>query len=298
MIFKATPTVTAIKLHLSQTVMTSTTDITDLQTLQGQLRLKILSLYHQAHAGHIGCSLSCVDLMIAALVLRKREQDTFLLSKGHAAASLYACLNHLGEISDAELATYYHNGTTLPAHPAPNQHRGIPFATGSLGHGLPIGTGIAQAGKLLGDDSRVFVLMSDGETNEGTTWEAAHFALQHELDNLVILVDKNGLQGFGNTADVMGDTADIQTWKAIGFETVEVDGHNVDAILTTIDQLTDPAKRNGKPKVVIARTVKGKGVSYMENRLEWHYLPMTDDQYEQAKTDVNERYLLAQETQA
>lgn len=281
--------------------MNATTEITDLQTLQGQLRLKLLSLYHQAHAGHIGCSLSCVDLMIAVLILRKREQDTFLLSKGHAAASLYACLNHMGEISDDELATYYHNGTTLPAHPAPNQHRGIPFATGSLGHGLPIGTGIAQAGKLLGDDSRVFVLMSDGETNEGTTWEAAHFALQHGLDNLIILIDKNGLQGFGSTADVMGDTADVLTWKAMGFDTVEVDGHNVDEVLATLDQLTVPSNANGqpgKPKVVIAHTVKGKGVSYMENQLEWHYLPMTEAQYEQACADVNERYLLAHETQA
>ncbi|GAB4016104.1 transketolase [Spirosoma koreense] len=278
--------------------MSFSTEFTDYQTLQGQLRLKILGLYHQAHAGHIGCSLSCVDLMIATLLLRKREQDTFLLSKGHAAASLYACLNYMGEVSDAELATYYHNGTTLPAHPAPNKHRGIPFATGSLGHGLPIGVGIAHAGKLLGDDSRVFVLMSDGETNEGTTWEAAHFAIQHSLDNLIILIDKNGLQGFGQTAHVLGDTADVQTWQAMGFETVEVDGHQVDDLLSTIDRLTDPANQSGKPKLVIAHTVKGKGVSYMENRLEWHYLPMTEAQYEQARADVHERYLLAHETQA
>jgi transketolase len=227
--------------------------------------------------------------MIATLVLRKREQDTFLLSKGHAAAALYACLHHLGDISDEELATYYQNGTTLPAHPAPNKHRGIPFATGSLGHGLPIGTGIAKAGKLLGDDSKAFVLMSDGETNEGTTWEAAHFAVQHRLDNLIVLIDKNGLQGFGNTADVFGDTADARTWAAMGFETVQADGHNVDELLETIDQLT--ATPNGKPKLLIARTVKGKGVSYMENRLEWHYLPMTADQYEQACADINQRYL-------
>ena len=270
--------------------MMSITEPTDLQTLQGQLRLKLLSLYHQVHAGHIGCSLSCVDLMIATLVLRKREQDTFLLSKGHAAASLYACLNHMGELSDDILATYYQNGTTLPAHPAPNKHQGIPFATGSLGHGLPIGTGMAQAGKLLGDDSRAFVLMSDGETNEGTTWEAAHFAVQHGLDNLIVLVDKNGLQGFGETAEIMGDTASEATWKAIGFDTVVVDGHNLNELLTTVDQLT--ATPNGKPKLLIAHTVKGKGVSYMENRLEWHYLPMTAAQYEQAQADVQERYLL------
>ena len=226
--------------------------------------------------------------MIATLVLRKREQDTFLLSKGHAAASLYTCLNYLGEISDETLATYYLNGTSLPAHPAPKQHLGIPFATGSLGHGLPIGAGIAQAGKLLGDDSRVFVLMSDGETNEGTTWEAAHFAIQHGLDNLIVLIDKNGLQGFGQTADVMGDTADVQTWNAIGFDTEVVDGHTVADLVATIDRLS--ANANGKPKLLIAKTVKGKGVSYMENRLEWHYLPMTEAQYEQAHTEVSERY--------
>ncbi len=257
-------------------------------TLSGELRLKVLSLYHAANAGHIGCSLSCIDLMIATLVQRKREQDTFLLSKGHAAAALYACLNHLGEISDDELETFYKNGTTLPAHPAPNQHRGIPFATGSLGHGLPIGTGIAHAGKIIGDDSQVFVLMSDGETNEGTTWEAAHFAVQNKLDNLIVLIDKNGLQGFGNTADVMGDTASADLWRAIGFEVAEVDGHDVEQIGTIIDRLT--AVPNRKPNVIIAHTVKGKGVSYMENKLEWHYLPMTPAQYEEAMGDVKSTY--------
>ena len=269
--------------------MTSTVNITNLKTLQGQLRLTILGLYNQAHAGHIGCSLSCIDLMIATLVLRKREQDTFLLSKGHAAAALYACLNYLGEISDDVLATFYLNGTTLPAHPAPNQHSGIPFATGSLGHGLPIGTGVAMAGKLSGDNSRVFVLMSDGETNEGTTWEAAHFAVQHQLDNLIVLIDKNGLQGFGQTADVMGDSANIRVWDAIGFDTVEVDGHTIEEILATLDRLS--ANPNGKPKLLIAKTVKGKGVSYMENQLAWHYLPMTDAQYEQAVADIQQHYL-------
>jgi transketolase len=261
-----------------------------LHDLSGKLRLTILGLYHQANAGHIGCSLSCIDLMVATLVLRKRPQDTFLLSKGHAAAALYACLNHLGEISDAELATFYQNGTSLPAHPAPLQHTGIPFATGSLGHGLPIGTGIAHAGKLLGDDSTVFVLMSDGETNEGTTWEAAHFAMQHRLDNLIVLIDRNGLQGFGNVTDVLGDTADPAKWRAIGFNVIEADGHDVGELLNIVDGL-EPG--TGKPTVIVANTVKGKGVSYMENRLEWHYLPMSPDQYEQACAEVTERYELS-----
>ncbi len=252
--------------------------------LQRQLRLKVLDLYNQAHAGHIGCSLSCIDLMIATLIERKREQDTFILSKGHAAAALYTCLHYLGELTDDDLKTFYQNGTTLPAHPAPGQHKGIPFATGSLGHGLPIASGIAKANKLTGSDARVYVLLSDGETNEGTTWEAAHFALAHELDNLVMLIDKNGLQGFGNTADVLGDTASVAKWQAIGFDTVEVDGHDIGQLTATIDRLN--ASANGKPKAIIAHTIKGKGVSYMENKLEWHYLPMTPAQYDEAVADV------------
>ncbi len=273
-------------------VMTAALSSTELTALQRKLRLSVLGLYHQAHAGHIGCSLSCIDLMIAALVLRKREQDTFLLSKGHAAAALYACLHYLGDIDEAELATFYQNGTSLPAHPAPNRHRGIPFATGSLGHGLPIGVGIAKANKLKAagksDPGQLFVLMSDGETNEGTTWEAAHFAIQHELDNLVVLIDKNGLQGFDRTGNVLGDTASPAVWEAMGFDVVEVDGHDVEHLLAVLDELAD--RTNGKPKVVIAQTIKGKGVSYMEDRLEWHYLPMNETQYEQAKADVLERY--------
>lgn len=269
----------------------TTTEPVDLKGLQGSIRLRLLGLYNQAHAGHIGCSLSCVDLMLAALVLRRRPEDTFLLSKGHAAAALYTCLHQLGDLTDDDLATFYQNDTTLPAHPAPSQHVGIPFATGSLGHGLPIGTGIALANQMLNPAApgRVSVLMSDGETNEGTTWEAAHFAVQHGLNNLLVIIDKNGLQGFDSTANVLGDTADPRTWAAMGFDVAEADGHDLEALLPALDDLL--ARANGKPKVLIASTVKGKGVSYMESRLEWHYLPMNAAQYAQACTDVQERYL-------
>ncbi|MCQ9369629.1 hypothetical protein NQ036_15485, partial [Brevibacterium sp. 91QC2O2] len=128
--------------------------------ISGELRLKILGLYHQANAGHIGCSLSCIDMMISVLFLNKSPEDTFILSKGHAAAALYACLNTLGEITDEELSTFYTDGTTLPAHPAPRQYKGIPFATGSLGHGLPIATGIAHAAKISDEESYSFALLS------------------------------------------------------------------------------------------------------------------------------------------
>lgn len=259
--------------------------------ISGELRGRIIELYNSVRAGHIGCSLSCIDMMIAILFLNKEEKDTFILSKGHAAAALYICLNELGEISDTALSTYYQDGTTLPAHPAPGHYKGIPFATGSLGHGLPIGTGIAHAAKVSEDGSYAYVLMSDGETNEGTTWEAAHYAIQNQLDNLFMFVDRNGLQGFGFTGEVLGDTASPEKWRAIGFETVEVDGHDIAALHRTIEFLKK--QKNGLPKAIIANTVKGKGVSYMENKLEWHYLPMNEEQYEQAKSEIAERYFEA-----
>jgi transketolase len=261
----------------------------DLIHLQGKLRLKILEMYFTANAGHIGCSLSCIDLMIGSLIAHRKENEVFLLSKGHAAASLYACLHELGEISDSVLETYYQNGTTLPAHPAPNKIKGIPFATGSLGHGLPIASGIAQGNKILQNDEFTYVLMSDGETNEGTTWEAAHYAVAKGLDNLIVMIDKNGLQGFGNTDNVLGISADKNKWEAMGFEVVECDGHDVEQIYAHIDIFK--ARKNGIPKVIIANTIKGKGVSYMENKLEWHYLPMKAEQYELAKSDVLKNYL-------
>ena len=260
-----------------------------IEKLKGNLRLKILDLYKKANAGHIGCSLSCIDLMIASLIQNKKESDTFILSKGHAAGALYVTLNHLGEISDEVLDTFYQDGTTLPAHPAPNKHRSIPFATGSLGHGLPIGSGIAHASKIAGNDETCFVLMSDGETNEGTTWEAAHYAVSNQLDNLIVMIDKNGLQGFGNTTDILGDSADANKWKAMGFEVVQLDGHNVENLNQQI--LLFKNSKNGLPKIIIGNTIKGKGVSYMENKMEWHYLPMNDEQYEMAKNDVNKTYL-------
>lgn len=273
-------------------MITSTQQIIDSSTefkqLQGKLRLKILEMYFNANAGHIGCSLSCIDLMIGSLITHRKESEVFLLSKGHAAASLYACLHELGEISDETLKTFYQNGTTLPAHPAPNKIKGIPFATGSLGHGLPIAIGIAQANKILQNDEFTYVLMSDGETNEGTTWEGAHYAVAKRLDNLIVMIDKNGLQGFGNTEEVLGVSADKNKWEAMGFEVVEVDGHNVAQIHHQIKLFK--AIKNGIPKLLIANTVKGKGVSYMENKLEWHYLPMKLENYEIAMNDVKNNY--------
>jgi len=258
------------------------------QQLQGRLRKKILDLSRQANSGHIGGALSCIDLLIAILVYTKNEGEDFILSKGHAALALYVCLNHLGEIPDEDMLTFYKNGTQLPAHPAPGKYKGIPFALGSLGHGLPIATGIAQANKIRQDHKHTFALLSDGDTNEGTTWEAAHFAVSNKLEHLVVVIDKNNLQGFGNTSEILGDTANNKTWESIGFDVFEIDGHNIELINNTISRCR--SMRNGKPKVIIANTIKGKGVSFMEKLMEWHYLPMTEDQYQKAIQEINRLY--------
>jgi len=245
-------------------------------------------MHFKANSGHIGCSLSCIDIIITILKFAKDPDDTFILSKGHAASALYTALNDVGEISNEEIDTFYKNATTLPAHPAPLKFSGIPFATGSLGHGFPIATGIAKAQKLKSKEHTSFVLMSDGETNEGTTWEAAHFAVANKLDNLIVIIDKNGLQGFGDTQKILGDTASKIIWENIGFETIEIDGHDIAGIQKNIHSLKK--NKNGKPKLIIANTVKGKGVGYMENQMEWHYLPMNETQYNQALEDITVQY--------
>ncbi len=257
------------------------------EVLQGKLRTRILELHHMANSGHIGCSLSCIDIMISILCA-KNEGDTFILSKGHAATALYTILSELGEIPMEVMDTFYKNATTLPAHPAPLKYKAIPFATGSLGHGLPLATGIAKANKLKKNNHTSFVLMSDGETNEGTTWEAAHFAVANKLDNLLIVVDKNGLQGFGNTLEVLGDTAAAAVWTAIGFDVETCDGHHLKSLMETKAELL--SRKNGKPKLIIANTIKGKGVDFMEGRLEWHYLPMGENLYQKAVEAVRSAY--------
>ncbi len=258
----------------------------DYKTIQLGYKSKLLELYYNAKCGHIACSLSCIDIIYTIFAF-KNETEKFILSKGHAAGALYTILNKFGEISDEELNTFYKNGTKLSAHPSANSFQNIPFALGSLGHGLPISCGIALSNKFLNNDLKTYVLMSDGETNEGTTWEAAHFAVANKLNNLILFIDKNNLQGFGKNIDILGDTASKQKWENIGFEVLEIDGHCINDIYNLLNHLNFT---NNKPKLIIANTIKGKGVSYMENKLEWHYLPMNDLQYETALNDLKNLY--------
>ena len=253
------------------------------------LRQIILEQSMRAGVGHIGSSLSIADIMsvLYGSVLnipnaKHPNRDRFILSKGHAALALYAALHLRGWISQEQLNTFCGDGSALGVHP---EHAlpGVDFATGSLGQGLCMAAGAALAGQKLGASRRVFVLMSDAEMNEGSVWEAAMFAAHHKLSNLIVVLDLNGQQAFGYTKDVLDLAPAAHRWNAFGWRVTEVDGHDhqqLTAALNVIDT------KSGAPTIVIARTTFGKGVSFMENQIKWHYSPMSDAEYQQALREV------------
>ena len=251
--------------------------------LADQIRRTVIEQSKRANVGHIGSSLSIADIVAALFgeVLRipapdDPDRDRFILSKGHAALAVYAALHGIGLISDEELNSYCGDGTMLAAHPEPSL-RGVDFATGSLGHGLSLGTGAALAARLQGSERRAFVLISDAECNEGSLWEAVMFAAHRRLSNLVAVLDLNAQQALGYTEDVL-DLHDMPArWRAFGWDVHEVDGHDPEKIAATIAGLDGEA-----PHLLVADTTFGKGVSYMEGKIEWHYLPMSDQDYERA----------------
>lgn len=255
------------------------------------VRRQFLRMHFEARAGHLGTGLSDIDILVYLYKAWLGPEDQFILSKGHGASSLYATLHHFGRLSDELMATYYKDGTLLPAHPAPGALEAIPAATGSLGHGLPIAAGLAYAHKYIHQTTqRVACLVSDGECNSGSLWEAALFAGHHRLDNLTVIVDANGLQGFGRTQDVLDLEPLVDKWRAFRFRCEEVDGHDFAALHEVLRRPPEGAhpSRSGSPTCVVARTVKGKGVALMENKLEWHYLPMSEEQYAAALAGLAE----------
>jgi transketolase len=254
-----------------------------------EIRRIILEQSHRAHVGHIGSALSTVEI-IAALyggILRipepdDPERDRFILSKGHAVLTLYAALFLKGWIGKADLDSYCGDDSLLGVHPE-RELKGIDFSTGSLGHGLSMGAGSALGAKLDGSDRRVFVLVSDAECNAGSLWEAVMFAAHHGAGNLVAIVDLNGQQALGYTEQILSLSPMAERWKAFGWDTHIVDGHDPSALTRTVASLDT---RSGRPHVLIAKTVFGKGVSFMEGQIKWHYSPMTDDEYRQALTEI------------
>jgi transketolase len=230
-------------------------------------------MHYESGVGHIGGNLSCLDLMLVLHHDILEPDDRFVLSKGHSAGAYYITLWSLGKLAEEDLELFHKDNTRLSGHPPTGGIEDIQFATGSLGHGLSLAAGLALGLGLQGERGRVFCLLSDGEWNEGSCWEALIFAKHHRLDNLTMVVDLNGLQGFGTTREVADLDPLADKFRSFGIPTEEIDGHDLDGIRVALAR--DPGGFNA----IVARTHKGSGVSFMEDRMEWHYLPMTEGQY-------------------
>ena len=251
--------------------------------LRKRAKLRLLQLHHDAGVGHIGGNLSAIDILLTLHHSTMRPEDSFILSKGHAAGGMYVTLWSLGRITEEQLLTFHKDGTTLSGHPPTRGIAEILFATGSLGHGTGLANGLALAKKLKSEPGRVFCLTSDGEWNEGSSWESLIFAKHHQLDNLTIIVDNNGMQGFGSTKEVADLEPLADKFRAFGVDVAEIGGHDLQALADVL------AHHDGGPRLIVAKTKKGCGVSYMEDRMEWHYLPMNAELYAQAVLEMEAR---------
>ena len=243
------------------------------------MRRRVLKMIHTAQTSHIGSNFSCIDIL--AVLSRVAKEHKTIFSKGWVAAGVYCMLVEQGVIPESDLDLYCAEGSPYIGLVEPTV-TGIDCAGGSMGYGLPFGVGFALAYKMRHSDKRVFVLMSDGEQAIGTTWESAALAAHHKLDNLVVVIDKNNLQAMGSTKDVLDMEPLADKWRAFGWEVRNIDGHGYVAISRA---LLKPS-RNRKPIVIIANTVKGKGVSFMENDNLWHYWHVDDATYEKALAEL------------
>ncbi len=268
----------------------------DTRAIAKEIRIRALEMVHRAHASHIASSLSAADLLsvlygggilnFSPVDPMWPERDRFILSKGHAVAAYYAVLAEVGFFDRSWLDTYCRNESCLAGH-ASSTVPGIEVSTGSLGHGLPIGTGMALAGKRDQSRYRVFVLLSDGEMQEGSNWEAILFAAQHRLDNLVAIVDYNRFQAFGKVCEIVNLEPFTDKWKAFGWAVTVINGHDHGQIRKVLQRVPF---EEGRPSAIIAHTIKGKGISFMEDRLEWHYRSPDERELRQAVKEVQSWY--------
>ena len=243
-------------------------------------RKRLLQMHFDSGVGHIGGNLSALDAMLVVFHEYLGGEDKFVLSKGHAAGALYITLWSLGRLQDQDLKQFHKDDTLLAGHPPVNGIADIQFATGSLGHGLSLAAGTALAFKLTGKDTRVVCMTSDGEWQEGSTWEALIFACHHHLFNLTVMVDHNNLQGFGSTADVASMAPLWDKLQGFDVDLKTIDGHDPDAIRAALEG------GSTRLQVIILRTVKGHGVGFIANRMEWHYLPLSEAQFNIAIKEI------------
>ena len=274
--------------HINESERPAETD----HDMSAAMRRWIIEQSLHSKVGHIGSALSIVDIMAVlwGRVLHRPasndpDRDRFILAKGHAALALYAAMRWIGLLSPDDFETYCKDGSILAAHPEWGLP-GVEVATGSLGQGLSVGCGIAYALRQRESRAKVYVLLSDAECNEGQVWEAVMFAAHHRLDNLIAVVDVNGMQAMGRTADVLDISPMGPRWRAFGWHDQEVEGHDEAALYAA---LTDGLAPRQGPAVVLARTLQGKGVSFMEHKLEWHYRNLTPELAEQALCEITGR---------
>ena len=268
--------------------------IHELELIAVKIRMHIIDMLYRSKSGHPGGSLSAVDALVVLYYEYMNhnpknpldpDRDRFILSKGHAAPALYAILAEQGYFSIQELQKIRTINCMLQGHPACLYTPGIEASTGSLGHGLSIANGVALAGRLDKKDYQVYVMMGDGETNEGQIWEAAAAASHYKLDNLTAFIDRNFLQIDGNTEDVMRLESVVDRWTAFGWNAVEIDGHNIRDILRALQETN---KCTHQPSVIVLDTVKGKGVSFMENNVDFHGVPPNEMEHRLAMEELEQ----------
>jgi transketolase len=261
--------------------------MSSLKNIATNVRKNTLKIANSSKGPHIGTALSCVDMLVALYFkvlkissFQDENRDIFILSKGHGAMALYATLFENGQLSEDDFLSYYQNDGKLPAHLDKDSCEAIEVSSGSLGHGLPMALGFAYSKILKGLNSKVYVLMGDGEAQEGSVWEAAMLAPKMGLNNLVVLIDKNNLQGYGRPSELVSFESLEDKFKAFNWDAVTIDGHNHELIAENCNNTSN------KPKVIICETIKGKGVSFMENELKWHYFIVSDEIYANALSEV------------
>ena len=254
------------------------------------VRRDVAKMMHRSLSSHIGGCYSITEILVTLYfeILNvdsnnptKDDRDILLLSKAHSSAALYSVLSKKGFFPKENLDTYYLDGGKLPGHLDKEAASGVEFSFGSLGHGLPVGVGMALANKKMKNSGKIFVILGDGECNEGSIWEAAMFAPHHNLTNLTVIIDYNKIQSFGSTNEVINQEPIVDKWKAFGWKVIEINGHNHDELLNAFNLPHD-----NLPKMILANTVKGKGVSFMENDLAWHYKSPNDEELELALKEL------------
>lgn len=264
----------------------------DSRILAKKVRINALTMVHKGGSSHIGAALSCIDILAVLYqdIMNYRsndetypERDRFILSKGHAGVAVYATLAEVGFFPKEQLQHHYQNGSHFSGHVSHINVPGVELSTGSLGHGLPVGVGMALASKIDNQHVRVFVLIGDGELMEGSNWEALLFAAHHNLNNLTVIIDRNNLQSLDTTENTVALNSIKNKIAAFNCAVSEIDGHCHEALKVALTE-----QEIKQPKVIIANTIKGKGVSYMENKVAWHYKCPNKEQLTEAIKEINQ----------